>query len=93
MFGRVVSIVAILLFLPADLSNAQTGAAFPPSQMAAPESSGKAPAADATKKDPLCNTDCDHICLDKDASLPAMIGNDGVMFRLPNGTWCSAPRK
>ena len=36
-----------------------------------------------------CNTDCAHLCLEKGDSLPAMIGNDGVMFRLPNGTWCS----
>jgi hypothetical protein len=40
------------------------------------------------KSDPKCNTDCQHLCMNAGDSLPAMIGNNGVVFRLPNGTWC-----
>lgn len=43
-------------------------------------------------KNAACNTDCAHLCLSKGDTLPAMIGNDGMMFRLPNGTWCTVAR-
>ena len=51
--------------------------------------SAKAAADSAKKDDPSCNKDCAHLCLHNGDKLAAMVGQDGVMFKLPNGTWCS----